>query len=108
MAKSNKLEKTQLDQVNRIEEGLFSPIFKKLVQGRLKKKLKAFQKDPQMRAAVKKLDRALQDFERELEIGAELIVKQDPDDMGKSAREREKILSDLGFGPYFKKQRKKK
>jgi|TARA_R110001592_G_scaffold167346_1_gene402778 hypothetical protein len=106
MANSNKLEKSQLDQINDLNEGLFSPILKKLVQGRLKKKLKSFQKDPQMRAALKKLDRSIKDFERELEIGAELLASQDPDDMGKSAKEREKTLIDLGFAPYFKKRRK--
>ena len=40
MAKSNKLEKSQLDQINKLDEGLFSPIWKKILGGRLKRQLR--------------------------------------------------------------------
>ena len=97
MAKSNKLEKTQEGQLKQLGEGLFSPIFKRLVQGRLKSKLKAFQKDPGMRDAIKRLDKSIEDFERELEISAELLSSVDPDDLDRNKKERVKIMKKLGI-----------
>ena len=96
MAKSNKQEES-LEKA--LKEGLLSPLFKKLVQGRLRKRLKAFEKDPVMRDALKRLDRAVDDFERELEISAELTIDSMKNDKNfpKSKKEMRKHLKDLGF-----------
>jgi hypothetical protein len=78
MAKTDKLNdqvKAQIDSIARIDEGLFSPIWKKLVQGRLKKQLKKFQKDPAMRDALKRLDKSLEDFESALETHHDIVLK---------------------------------
>ena len=101
MAKSNKLEKTQEAQLKQLGEGLFSPIFKKLVQGRLKSQLKAFQKDPGMRDAIKRLDKSIEDFERELEISAELLSSTESGDLDRNQKERKKIMKKLGI-KFFK------
>ena len=67
---ADKLEKLQQDLINQIDEGIFSPLLKKLVSGKLKRTLRKLEKDPGLRNALKNVDRALDDFERELEIGA--------------------------------------
>ena len=69
---ANKLEKQQQAQIDNLSEGLFSPIWKKIFSGRLKRQLKKFEKDPVLRDALKRLDKSLEDFERELEIGSKL------------------------------------
>ena len=75
-----------------------SPLFKKFMQRGLKKKLRDFEKDPGMRDAIKRLNRSIDDFERELEISAELMT-QDSDGKGKfkSKKNLYKHLKDLGF-----------
>ena len=96
MAKSNNSEKNQQDQNNQLNEGLFSPLFKKLIQKRLKKQLRKLERNPAMRGALKRLDKATSDFERELEINAELFADMDEKDMDKHEKELAAFTRSLG------------
>ena len=97
MAKSNKLEKSQLDQINKLDEGLFSPIWKKILGGRLKRQLRKLERDPAMRDALKRLDQSLEDFERELEVGNKIISATSPKDMGPVEKNTRDFLKKLGY-----------
>jgi len=92
---ANKLEKNQQKQIEILDEGLFAPIWKKIFSGRLKTQLKKFEKDPALRDALKRLDKSLEDFERELEIGSKLAQKyyddQGKDDKALSRSEKDAI-----------------
>ena len=97
MAKSNNSEKDQQDQTNQLDEGLFSPLFQKLIQKRLKKQLKKLERNPKMRGALKRLDKSISDFERELEINAELFANTDEKDWDRQEKEDAKFFRDLGL-----------
>tara|TARA_R110000824_G_scaffold139980_3_gene305449 strand:+ start:1182 stop:1478 length:297 start_codon:yes stop_codon:yes gene_type:complete len=97
MSKSNKLDKQQLDQINSLEEGLFSPLFKKLVSGRLKRTLKKLERDPALRDAFKRFDKSLEDLERDLEASAEIDSSVHTNDRDVSSKERQKLYKDLGL-----------
>ena len=97
MAKSNKLEKSQLDQINKLDEGLFSPIWKKILGGRLKRQLRKLERDPAMRDALKRLDQSLEDFERELEVCNKIISATSPEDMGPVEKNTTDFLKKLGY-----------
>jgi|TARA_A100001391_G_scaffold200435_1_gene185012 hypothetical protein len=103
---ANKLEKSQKDLINHLDEGLFSPILKKLVSGRLKRTLRKLEKDPNMRDAIKRVDKAITDFERELELGAELTSKTHKDyntsGMKRFRKDREDLYKGLGLGHLLK------
>jgi len=94
MAKS---EKHQQDQNNQLNEGLFSPLFKKLIQKRLKKQLKKLERNPAMRGALKRLDKATTDFERELEINGELLGDMDEKDMDREEKNLAAFYRGLGL-----------
>ena len=90
---ANKLEKKQQIQINKLDEGIFAPIWKKIFSGRLKRQLKKFEKDPAMRDALKRLDKSLDDFEREIEIGTDLArdYAKDLDDKDLTRQQKDNI-----------------
>jgi hypothetical protein len=98
MAKSNKLETKQLEQINHLNEGLFSGIWVKLLGRSLKSKMKDFDKDPGMKSALDNLDRALDDTERAFEISFEQIWDYEKDGpLPKTKEARLKHLRKIGF-----------
>lgn len=96
MAKLNKFEQEQLDQLNE-RGGLFSAFWKKLTSNRLKNQLKKMEKDPQMRDSIKLLDKSIEDLERALTASAELDNATNKNDRDVSSKDRIKLYKDLGL-----------
>lgn len=82
MAKLNKFEHDQLNQINE-GRGIFSAFWKKLTSSRLKKQLKKMESDPYMRDALKKLNRSIDDFEREVGVQVDINSSIDKADLEK-------------------------
>jgi len=80
-AMSNKLEQRALDQINQIDEGIFSGFLEKLISGRLKKQLKILEKDPQLNAAFERFNKSAEDLERDVAVYAKLVQDMDGKDL---------------------------
>ena len=94
---ANKLEKKQQKQINDLNEGIFAPIWKKIFSSRLKKNLRKFEKDPGLRNALKNVDKALEDFERELEIGSKIHKDIDEKDLTRTQKDAIKYYKSIGL-----------
>ena len=92
---ANKFEQDQLNQLTE-GRGVFSAFWKKLTSSRLKKQLKKMEDDPYMRDALRKLNRSIDDFERQLEINAKMNSSIDDKDMDKEEKELAKFYRSLG------------
>jgi len=88
MANSNKFEQDQLTQLTE-GKGIFSAFWKKLTSSRLKKQLKKMEKDPHMRDALKKLNRSIDDFERQLDVQVDINRDVDLADLKRTKKQGE-------------------
>lgn len=96
---SNKLEQRALNQINQIDEGIFKGFLEKLISGRLKKQLKALEKDPQLKASFERFEKSVQDLEHDVETFSKIAAEADKnDDKGDySSARRIKLYKSLGL-----------
>ena len=94
---ANKLEKKALDQINKIDEGLFSGFLNKLVSKKLDRHLKMLEKDPALRDSFRRFEKAVDDLERDFETSAEILKTSLEDDTYDGKRNYPKLFKDLGL-----------
>ena len=82
--KKKTIESKQLDLINEIglhtlilKEGLFTPFLKKLFTSKVERAMRKASRDPHMKSLIKKFNKAAEDFEREMEIQADLMDAED-------------------------------
>ena len=105
MAKSNKFEKKQLQQIN--EAGIFTPIINAIIKRKVNRKARELQKDPKLSASYKNMEDAIHGFMRSMEVfldsSARSVKSYDEDsDLNKDMEKRMKA-----FGPEVYKSWKK-
>ena len=82
--KKKTIESKQLDLINEIglhtlilKEGLFTPFLKKLFTSKVERAMRKASRDPHMKSLIKKFNKAAEDFEREMEIQADIMDNED-------------------------------
>jgi len=91
-AMSNKLEQRALEQINKIDEGIFSGFLEKLISGRLKKQLKVLEKDPQLKASFERFEKSVEDLQHDVEVFTKIAMSEEnPEGYKPKSSEKKRI-----------------
>jgi len=89
---SNKLEQRALEQINKIDEGIFSGFLEKLISGRLKKQLKVLEKDPQLKASFERFEKSVEDLQHDVEVFTKIAMSEEnPEGYKPKSSEKKRI-----------------